>query len=183
MARVHGKRSLEEVNVAAGARRVISVSDRLYAARATSAGSASRCRPTANAWPARFSCKDGDIWLWQRESDDRWVRHDEDFQRIVGSIERHPVRAGIETRVGGHRWSTAHKSARKPARKRGRLPHPPEKLTRRFFVEMVCPTDPGATFRPEEISRFPPRHRRSGSSATGSPSKRRWEMAPGRGHH
>ncbi|MGE5645668.1 MAG: transposase [Acidobacteriota bacterium] len=49
--------------------------------------------------------------FWQRESYDRWVRNEQEFQRIVGYIERNPVTAGLVARVEDYRWSSAHKPA------------------------------------------------------------------------
>ena len=49
--------------------------------------------------------------FWQRESYDHWVRNEDEFRRIVGYIEKNPVRAGIVARAEDHRWSSAHKPA------------------------------------------------------------------------
>jgi len=61
--------------------------------------------------------------FWQRESYDHWVRNEDEFRRIVGYIEKNPVRAGIVPRAEDYRWSSTHKPAGEPARKPGGSPH------------------------------------------------------------
>jgi putative transposase len=47
------------------------------------------------------------VSFWQRESYDRWVRNEEEFQRIVRYIEHNPVRAGLVAEPGQYAWSSA----------------------------------------------------------------------------
>lgn len=45
--------------------------------------------------------------FWQRESYDRWVRNEEEFQRIVRYIENNPVQAGMVAEPSQYAWSLA----------------------------------------------------------------------------
>ncbi|WP_321477788.1 transposase [uncultured Paludibaculum sp.] len=47
--------------------------------------------------------------FWQRESYDRWVRNEEEFQRIVRYVERNSVRAGLAGSPEEYRWSSAYR--------------------------------------------------------------------------
>ncbi len=45
--------------------------------------------------------------FWQRESYDRWVRSEEEYQRIVRYIEENPVKAGWAASASEYEWSSA----------------------------------------------------------------------------
>ena len=45
--------------------------------------------------------------FWQGESYDRWVRNDTEMDGIVRYIENNPVKAGLVSRAGDYRWSSA----------------------------------------------------------------------------
>jgi REP element-mobilizing transposase RayT len=45
--------------------------------------------------------------FWQSESYDRWIRSDDEFQRVRRYIEENPVKAGIVTCAENYQWSSA----------------------------------------------------------------------------
>jgi len=44
--------------------------------------------------------------FWQDESFDRWVRNQEELQKIIRYIEENPVNAGLVVRSQDWRWSS-----------------------------------------------------------------------------
>jgi putative transposase len=45
--------------------------------------------------------------FWQKESYDHWVRDQGEWRRIKSYIENNPVKAGLVSRSGDYRWSSA----------------------------------------------------------------------------
>jgi REP element-mobilizing transposase RayT len=45
--------------------------------------------------------------FWEREYLDHWIRNDAEFARVCAYIENNPVRAGLVSRAGEFRWSSA----------------------------------------------------------------------------
>lgn len=54
--------------------------------------------------------------FWQDESFDHWVRSEAEFTRIAAYIENNPVSAGLVSRAGEWRWSSAFKRNQTQAR-------------------------------------------------------------------
>jgi len=50
--------------------------------------------------------------FWQKESYDRWIRGEAEWNRITAYIEGNPVAAGLVSRVEDHPWSSAHEQWR-----------------------------------------------------------------------
>jgi REP element-mobilizing transposase RayT len=46
--------------------------------------------------------------FWQRESYDRWVRDDREWERILAYVEDNPVKAGLVGKAEEYVWSSAH---------------------------------------------------------------------------
>lgn len=46
--------------------------------------------------------------FWQSESFDRWIRDEQEFQRVQNYIEQNPVRAGLVGNPEQYRWSSAY---------------------------------------------------------------------------
>jgi hypothetical protein len=46
--------------------------------------------------------------FWQKESYDRWVRSETEWDRIASHIEENPVQAGLAARAENYPWSSAH---------------------------------------------------------------------------
>jgi putative transposase len=45
--------------------------------------------------------------FWRRESYDRWVRDESEWNRIARYIERNPVKAGLVAQIEDYPWSSA----------------------------------------------------------------------------
>ena len=50
--------------------------------------------------------------FWPAKSDDHWVRHQQEHERIAAYIENNLVQAGLVKRAEEHRWSSAYQRKR-----------------------------------------------------------------------
>jgi putative DNA methylase len=48
-------------------------------------------------------------FFWQDESFDHWIRTSAELERVRAYIERNPVKAGLVSRPGDWKWSSAYK--------------------------------------------------------------------------
>ena len=55
--------------------------------------------------------------FWQRESYDRWVRDQHEWDRIAAYIENNPVKAGLVSRAEDYPWSSANRKLDIPVRR------------------------------------------------------------------